>query len=153
VYIRETAVREFPKEGAHRTYLIAAHERLGSLLLNAGQFDEAVAEFRKALLARERAAADFSDEEPLGVWYCRDQFILATAYFKLGNKDEARAWYGKAVEWMNKSQPKNEELLRFRAQAAELLDITESKPQSASTPTTQQPAKTENPKATSSPNN
>jgi tetratricopeptide (TPR) repeat protein len=153
VYIRETAVREFPKERAYRTYLIAAQWRLGNLLMDAGRVDEAVVEFRKALLALERAAADFSDEGLLGVAYCRDQFILATAYSKLGNKIEARAWYDKAVEWMDKSQPKNEELLRFRAEAAELLDITESEPESASTPTTQQPAKTENPKATSSPNN
>ena len=54
-----------------------------------------------------------------------DWFFLAMAHWQLGHKDEARKWYDKAVEWMDKNQPKNEELLRFRAEAAELLGISE----------------------------
>ena len=50
-------------------------------------------------------------------------FLLAMAHWKLGDKAEARAWYDKAVEWMEKYQPTNEELRRFRAEAAELLGI------------------------------
>jgi serine/threonine protein kinase/tetratricopeptide (TPR) repeat protein len=58
-----------------------------------------------------------------------DWFFQAMARWQLGDKDEARTWYDKAVEWMDKNEPKNEELLRFRAEAAELLGITE--PQSS----------------------
>jgi hypothetical protein len=50
------------------------------------------------------------------------------AHWQLDEKDEARTWYEKAVEWMDMNQPKNEELLRFRAEAAELLGIIEPKP-------------------------
>jgi serine/threonine protein kinase/Flp pilus assembly protein TadD len=54
-----------------------------------------------------------------------DWYFLAMANWQLGHKDEARTWYDKAVEWMDKNQPKNEELLRFRNEAAELLGISE----------------------------
>ena len=37
------------------------------------------------------------------------------------HKEEARKWYDKAVEWMEKNRPDNEELRRFRAEAEEIL--------------------------------
>jgi hypothetical protein len=49
------------------------------------------------------------------------------AHWKLGEKDEARKWYDRAVPWMDKDQPKNEQLRRFRAEAAELLEVNEQK--------------------------
>jgi tetratricopeptide (TPR) repeat protein len=52
-----------------------------------------------------------------------NMFFLAMAHWRLGEKDKAREWYDKAVAWMDKNQPTNEELLRFRAEAAELLGI------------------------------
>src|SRR5262249_45393824 len=48
-------------------------------------------------------------------------FFLAMAHWQLGNKEETRKWFDKAVQWMEKNQPKNEELRRFRAEAAKLL--------------------------------
>ena len=42
---------------------------------------------------------------------------------RLGQKDEARQWYNRAVEWMEKNQPEDEELRHFRAEAAELLGM------------------------------
>ena len=47
------------------------------------------------------------------------------AHWQLGEKDEARQWYDQAVEWMEQKQPDNDELRRFRAEAAELLGISE----------------------------
>ncbi len=35
----------------------------------------------------------------------------------------ARKWFGQAVQWMEKKQPRNEELRRFRAEAEGLLGI------------------------------
>ena len=43
------------------------------------------------------------------------------------DKADARTWYDKAVEWMEKNQPKNDELRRFRAEAAKLLEPKEKK--------------------------
>jgi superkiller protein 3 len=54
-------------------------------------------------------------------------FFLAMAHWRLGEKDRAREWYDQAVEWMDKNEPKNEELRRFRAEAAELLKVEEKK--------------------------
>ena len=56
-----------------------------------------------------------------------DWFFLAMAHWQLGDKTQARSWYDKAVPWMEKNQPKNEELLRFRAEAAALLGLKEKK--------------------------
>jgi len=60
-----------------------------------------------------------------------DWFFLAMSHHHLGQTDEARKWYDKAAEWMDKNQSKDDELRRFRAEAAELLDISE--PQCAGT--------------------
>ncbi|MCI0332437.1 MAG: serine/threonine-protein kinase [Planctomycetes bacterium] len=47
---------------------------------------------------------------------------LSMAHWQMGHKDEAREWYDKAVEWMDK-HPGYKELIRFRAEAAELLGV------------------------------
>ncbi len=52
-------------------------------------------------------------------------FFLAMAHWQLGHQDEARQWYDKAVEWMEKNRPDDEELLRFRTEAADLLGDAE----------------------------
>jgi tetratricopeptide (TPR) repeat protein len=50
-----------------------------------------------------------------------DWFFLAMAHWQRGEKEQAHKWYEQAVQWMDKNQPANEELRRFRAEAAELL--------------------------------
>ena len=57
----------------------------------------------------------------------RPWFLLSMAHWQLGDKPQARSWYDKAVRWMEKNQPKNEELIRFRAEAAALLGVDETK--------------------------
>jgi len=52
-------------------------------------------------------------------------FFLAMAHWQLGDKTRARFWYEKAVSWMEKNQPQDEELTRFRAEAAALLGVNE----------------------------
>jgi serine/threonine-protein kinase len=54
-----------------------------------------------------------------GTNYC----FLAMAHWQLGEKDKARTWYDQAVAWMDQHKPQDEELRRFRAEAAELLGI------------------------------
>ncbi|HLN27322.1 MAG TPA: hypothetical protein VK395_06230 [Gemmataceae bacterium] len=43
--------------------------------------------------------------------------------WQLGNMVEARKCYDQAVGWIEKNKPQDEELLRFRTEAAELLKI------------------------------
>lgn len=52
-----------------------------------------------------------------------DWFCLGMAHWQLGQKEEARKWYDRAVAWMDKNQPKNEELRCLRAEAAELMGV------------------------------
>jgi hypothetical protein len=49
-----------------------------------------------------------------------DWFFLAMAHWQLGDQPHARQWFEQAVKWMDKYQPKNEELGRFRAEAEAL---------------------------------
>jgi serine/threonine protein kinase/tetratricopeptide (TPR) repeat protein len=55
-----------------------------------------------------------------------DFFFLAMAHWKLNEKEKARAWYDRAVAWMDKNSPKNEELKRFRVEAAALLGLAKA---------------------------
>ena len=52
-----------------------------------------------------------------------DWFFLAMARWQLGEKEQARRDYDRAVEGMAKSQPDNDELPRFRDEASALLGI------------------------------
>jgi tetratricopeptide (TPR) repeat protein len=48
-------------------------------------------------------------------------FFLAMTHWQRGDKEAARRWYAKAVEWMQRQQPRDEELREFRAEAARLM--------------------------------
>jgi hypothetical protein len=43
------------------------------------------------------------------------------AHWQLGDRDQARAWYQKAVEWMDQLRGDSEELRGFQAEATSLL--------------------------------
>ncbi len=57
-----------------------------------------------------------------------DFFFLAMAHWQLNEKDKAREWYDQGVAWMEMNNPKNEELKRFREEAAKLLGIKTTEP-------------------------
>lgn len=48
------------------------------------------------------------------------------AHWQLGDKEEAREWYQKAIRRMDKNAPRDEELRRFQAEAEDLLCIKET---------------------------
>jgi serine/threonine protein kinase/Flp pilus assembly protein TadD len=58
-----------------------------------------------------------------------NSFFRAMAYWQAGQKQKAREWYGKALVWESKAslQP-DQELMRFRAEAAKLLGISSPQP-------------------------
>ena len=50
-----------------------------------------------------------------------DWLFLAMAHWREGETAKANRWYDKAAAWMNEQNSRNEELVRFRADAAALL--------------------------------
>jgi hypothetical protein len=51
------------------------------------------------------------------------------AHWQLGHRDEARTWYARAAEWMQKHKPHDDDQRRYRAEAAELLGLVAPAPQ------------------------
>jgi tetratricopeptide (TPR) repeat protein len=50
-----------------------------------------------------------------------DWFFLAMAHGRLGDRDRARIWLDRAVQWMDTDLPRSDDLRRFRAEAKALL--------------------------------
>ena len=88
----------------------------------------AVAQYRAgdcASSGHSRSSRNYSPATPRAV----RAFYLAMAHWQLGKQDQARQWYSRAVEWMEKeNRPDEEDLRRFRTEAEELLKITDEKP-------------------------
>jgi tetratricopeptide (TPR) repeat protein len=78
-----------------------------------------VAHYRTENWTDARAALEKSRE--LGFQKSSCFFFLAMAHWQLGEKDKAREWYDKAVEWMEANFKDNAELIRFRTEAEKLL--------------------------------
>jgi eukaryotic-like serine/threonine-protein kinase len=87
---------------------------LGVAHYQAGNLKEAIAALQNSL-----------DNAPTTdrAYVCEDWLVLAMANWKLDRKDEARKLYDRAVDWIVKTKPKEEEIRRFRAEAAELMGI------------------------------
>ncbi len=107
VKLARKAVELGPREGAFWNTLGAASYR-------AGNWKEAIAALEKAMLLRNGGDS-------------LDWFFLAMAHWQRGDKEKARQWFEQAVAWMEKNQPKNQELRRFRAEAAELMKVEPKK--------------------------
>jgi len=87
---------------------------LGVVYYRLGQHPKAIETLQKAIQADKSGGNAF------------DFFFLAMARWQLGDKDEARKWYQKGVEWMEQKKAQDdEELRRFRAEAQGLLGIGE----------------------------
>src|SRR5207249_304889 len=101
------AVELNPTEGASWKTLGVAHYR-------AGDWKNALQSIEKSMQLR-KGGNSF------------DWFFLAMSRWQLGNRGEASKWYDRAVQWTDKNQPNNEEIRRFRAEAAELMGIARKK--------------------------
>jgi tetratricopeptide (TPR) repeat protein len=109
VKMARKAVDLAPANSAYWGTLGAAHYRAGS-------WKEAVVAMEKFLVLSN------------GGDRCAWLFFLAMAHWQLGEKEKARTWFDRAVQWMDKNQPKNDALRRFRAEAAELMKIEPKQP-------------------------
>jgi tetratricopeptide (TPR) repeat protein len=90
-----------------------AWNTLGAALYRAGDWKGAISALEKSMELRKGGDAD-------------DWFFLAMAHWQRGDKEQARKWFGQAVQWMDKHKPHDEELRRFRAEAAALLKIEDT---------------------------
>src|SRR5262249_19285951 len=97
VELAKQAVEQAPKAGDD-------WNTLGVAQYPAGDWKAAIAALKKSMELRKGGNSV-------------DWFFLAMAYWQLRDKKEARKWYDQAVPWMEKNQPKDEELVRFRAEA------------------------------------
>ncbi|MBC7851937.1 MAG: hypothetical protein IAF94_00730 [Pirellulaceae bacterium] len=114
VRLAEQAVKLNPNEGLYWNTLGAARYR-------AGDWQGAIVALSKSQ-ELQRANEGF------------DWFFLAMAHWQLGEKEQAQKWYDRAVEWVSKFEQQNEEVLRFRAEAAELLGIKDEPKQQKELP-------------------
>jgi predicted Zn-dependent protease len=111
--------RELAVEFARKAVELAPEDgdvwkTLGVVQLRAGHWKESIDALQKSNTLRK--GGDSSN------W-----FFLAMAQWHLGDKDEARKCYNQGVQWMEKNQPEDEELPRFRAEAAELMSVEKKK--------------------------
>jgi len=83
---------------------------LGAAEYRAGSYQEARAALYKSMQLRQGGDSF-------------DWFFLAMVHWQLDEKGKAREWHDRAVQWMEKNQPTNAELGRFRTEAAELLGV------------------------------
>jgi serine/threonine protein kinase/Flp pilus assembly protein TadD len=92
-----------PGEGTYWNTLGVAHYRAGN--------------WKEAVTALERSQALRKGGDSF------DWFFLAMAHWQLGEKEPAHTDYLRGVQWLEKNQPKNEELRRLRTEAGKLLEI------------------------------
>jgi tetratricopeptide (TPR) repeat protein len=101
VRLAKKAVDAEPESGSYKNTLGVAHYRNGD-------DKAAVAELEKTMSLR--AGGDSLD------W-----FFLAMAQWRLGNRDKAQTWFDRAVQWMDKHKPQDDELRRLRAEAETIV--------------------------------
>jgi tetratricopeptide (TPR) repeat protein len=99
----EKAVAAAPGNGEFFNTLGVVHYR-------AGNWKGAITALEKSMQLRKGGDAN-------------DWFFLAMGHRQLKEKKQARQWYDRAVQWMEKNQPGNTELRRFRREAEELLGV------------------------------
>jgi Flp pilus assembly protein TadD len=78
--------------------------------------------WQRSVDAFNKAASLSGQEGPADLYY------RAMAHSRLGQQDEARLWFHKAVEWKDRKEPHDEFIRRIHDEAADLLGIVESKP-------------------------
>jgi tetratricopeptide (TPR) repeat protein len=86
---------------------------LGTARYRAGDWKGAIADLEQAIGLRK-------PDDPRNA---NEGFFLAMAHWQLGEKGQAREWFAKSVQWMEKGNQDDAELKRFRAEAAGLLGV------------------------------
>jgi serine/threonine protein kinase/Tfp pilus assembly protein PilF len=101
VQLARRAVGLDPQNGAFRG-------TLGSALYRGGDWKAAIEELNESIKRRQHGA---------------DMLFLTMALERLDQDAEARGWYDKAIEWIAKNAPKDDEMRRFKDEARALLKL------------------------------
>jgi len=101
VELGKKAVAAVPQEGG-------CWNTLGVAQYRAGEWKEAIKALEKSMTLRKGGDSI-------------DWFFLAMSHWQLGDRHQARQWYTKAVDGMNKAKSRDPELLSFRAEAEALI--------------------------------
>ncbi len=101
VRLAKKAVSAKPESGNNRNTLGVAYYHIGD-------DKAAIAELETAMSMKEGGDS-------------LDWFFLAMAHWRLGDRDQARTWFDRAVQWMDRHKAHDEELRRFRAEAEAML--------------------------------
>src|SRR5262249_49891733 len=109
VELGKRAVELAPQEAGYWNTLGIAHYRNGDWKASIEVLTQSVQRRKSSDRSAFREGGDSSDF-----------FFLAMAHWQLGDKKAARVWYDKAVQCMDKNEPKDAALRRFRAEAAAL---------------------------------
>jgi WD40 repeat protein/tetratricopeptide (TPR) repeat protein len=105
VQLASQAVGLKPQDANFWNTLGAAHYRAGDCKASS------------AALQKSMALRDGGDS--------MDWYFLAMVHWQQGDAESACKWYDRAVAWQDKNEPENEELCRFRAEAATELGVKE----------------------------
>jgi tetratricopeptide (TPR) repeat protein len=112
-------LREAEEAVAHAKKAVELAPRVGGYFNTLGVAQYRAGDYRAAIEALKKSME-------LGAGGgAHDFFFLAMAYWQLGDGEESRRWYEKAVGWMAENKPDDEELRRFQTEAAELLGISD----------------------------
>ena len=84
---------------------------LGVILFRNSEWQSAVGMLEKSL--------ELSGDKYFGA----NGFFLSMSKHHLSQFEEAASWYQQSVEWMDTHAPEDHELNRFKAKAAELLQL------------------------------
>jgi serine/threonine protein kinase/tetratricopeptide (TPR) repeat protein len=103
VNLAKEAVALAPAVGEYWNTLGVAHYRAGDAKAASAALEESM---------RLRSGGDAYD------W-----LFLAVVRQRLGDPSDARRWYDRSLNWIKTNAPHNQELLRFRAEAARLLEL------------------------------
>jgi tetratricopeptide (TPR) repeat protein len=105
-------------EAARKAVEVAPHSALAWQVLGWAHYR--TEHWKASIEALEKSCA--LDISPKG-GNAAQWFFLAMAHWQLGEKDKAREWYYRGVEWTAKHDPRWDLLQRFRAEAAALLGL------------------------------
>jgi uncharacterized protein HemY len=101
IRLAKQAVKAGPKSANYRN-------TLGVALYRNGDYKAAATELETAVSLRGGGDSD-------------DWFFLAMAHRHLGERDKAQSFFDRAVQWMDKYKPHDDQLRRFRTEAEALL--------------------------------
>lgn len=92
---------------------VGLYQNLGWALCHTGHWKQSIESFQKSMSLQKSPQGGDS-----GQW-----FGLAVDYWQMGDKDNARKWYAKGVEWMEKNAPQDESFLRYRSEVEKILQL------------------------------